>query len=31
VLADLSEHRVAVEAVWRRALSGEEFTHIAEL
>jgi PAS domain S-box-containing protein len=30
VLADLPEHREAVEAVWRRALSGEEFTYIAE-
>ncbi|NNM74216.1 PAS domain-containing protein [Enterovirga sp. DB1703] len=30
VLAHLPEHKEAVEAVWRRALSGEEFTEIAE-
>ena len=31
LLAELPEHREAVEVVWRRALSGEEFTQIAEL
>src|SRR5690242_501482 len=30
LLAGLPEHREAVEVVWRRALSGEEFTQIAE-
>ncbi|GJE28506.1 PAS domain-containing protein [Methylobacterium organophilum] len=29
LLADLPEHRDAVEAVWSRALAGEEFTEIA--
>jgi signal transduction histidine kinase len=31
VLADRPEHRRALDAVWRRALAGEEFTEIAEL
>lgn len=30
LLADLPEHRAAVEAIWGRALAGEEFTDIAE-
>jgi signal transduction histidine kinase/ActR/RegA family two-component response regulator len=30
LLADLPEHRAAVEAVWRRALAGEEFSDIGE-
>lgn len=30
ILADLPEHRDVVEAVWRRALEGEEFSEIAE-
>jgi PAS domain S-box-containing protein len=30
LLADKPEHRAAVEAVWSRALAGEEFTEIAE-
>ena len=29
-LAGLPKHREAVEAVWRRAFSGEEFTQVAE-
>lgn len=31
LLADKPEHRAAVEAVWSRALAGEEFTEVAEL
>ena len=31
VLADRPEQRRALDAVWRRALAGEEFTEIAEL
>jgi PAS domain S-box-containing protein len=31
LLADKPEHRAAVEAVWSRALAGEEFTETAEL
>jgi PAS domain S-box-containing protein len=30
LLADQPEHRAQVEAVWRRALAGEEFTQIGE-
>ena len=30
VLADWPEHRDAVQAVWSRALAGEEFTQVAE-
>ena len=30
LLADHPEHRAAVEAVWSRALAGEEFTEVAE-
>ena len=30
LLAELPEHRAAVEAVWGRALAGEEFTDIRE-
>ena len=30
LLADKPEHRAAVEAVWRRALAGEEFTETGE-
>ncbi len=30
LLADHPEHRDAVRAVWSRALSGEEFTIVAE-
>jgi PAS domain S-box-containing protein len=31
LLADKPEHRAALEAVWSKALAGEEFTEIAEL
>jgi PAS domain S-box-containing protein len=30
LLADMPEHRVVLEQLWRRALGGEEFTEIAE-
>ena len=30
VVADLPEHRNAIQAVWQRALAGEEFTEVGE-